>query len=72
MKEITQQESLTSKTLEASGRLTQNQLILIKTLKQKAIEGYKDAHGENNKLVAMWHDGYIRALDHVLDNYEKS
>ena len=69
MTEITQQESLTSKTLEASGRLTQDQAILVRTLKLKADEAYKKAHQEGNKAQEIWHDGYVTALHHVLDNY---
>lgn len=69
MTEITQQESLTSKTLEASGKLTQNQMIYVKTLKLKAEEAYKEAHEEGNKVQKVWHDGYVTALLHVLDNY---
>ncbi|MAI81321.1 MAG: hypothetical protein CMQ74_00735 [Gammaproteobacteria bacterium] len=69
MTEITQQESLTSKTLEASGKLTQNQEILVRALKQKAEEAYKEAHKEGNKVQEIWNDGYVTALLHVLDNY---
>ena len=69
MTEITQQESLTSKTLEASGKLTQNQAILVRALKQKAEEAYKKAHQEGNKVQEIWNDGYVTALLHVLDNY---
>ena len=69
MTEITQQESLTSKTLEASGKLTQNQMIYVKTLKLKAEENYAKAHEEGNKVQEVWHDGYVTALLHVLDNY---
>ena len=69
MTEITQQESLTSKTLEASGKLTQNQAILVRALKQKAEEAYKEAHKEGNKVQEIWNDGYVTALLHVLDNY---
>ena len=69
MTEITQQESLTSKTLEASGKLTQNQAILVRALKQKAEEKYKEAHKEGNKVQEIWNDGYVTALLHVLDNY---
>jgi len=69
MTEITQQESLTSKTLEASGKLTQSQAILVKALKQKAEEAYKEAHKEGNKVQEIWNDGYVTALLHVLDNY---
>ena len=69
MTEITQQESLTSKTLEASGKLTQNLAILVRALKQKAEEAYKEAHKEGNKVQEIWNDGYVTALLHVLDNY---
>ena len=69
MTEITQQESLTSKTLEASGKLTQNQEILVRALKQKAEEAYKEAHKKGNKVQEIWNDGYVTALLHVLDNY---
>ena len=69
MTEITQQESLTSKTLEASEKLSQNQAILVRALKQKAEEAYKEAHQEGNKVQEIWNDGYVTALLHVLDNY---
>ena len=69
MTEITPQELQTSKTLEASGKLTQNQAILVRALKQKAEEKYKEAHQEGNKVQQIWNDGYVTALLHVLDNY---
>jgi len=69
MTEITQQESLTSKTLEASEKLTQSQLILVKALKLKASESYREAHVAKDSTASYWHDGYITALNHILDAY---
>lgn len=66
---IIPQEFPTSKTLEASGKLTQNQAILVRALKQKAEEAYKEAHKEGNKVQEIWNDGYVTALLHILDNY---
>ena len=69
MTEITQQESLTSKTSVASEKLTESQLILVKALKYKASESYKEAHVAKDSTASYWHDGYITALNHVLDAY---
>ena len=69
MTEITQQESLTSKTSVASEKLTQSQLILVKALKLKASESYREAHVAKDSTASYWHDGYITALNHVLDAY---
>jgi hypothetical protein len=69
MTEITQQESWTSKTSVASEKLTQNQLILVKALKLKASESYREAHVAKDSTASYWHDGYITALNHILDAY---
>ena len=69
MTEITQQESLTSKTLEASESLTPNQKILVNAWLQKANESYAEAHQHKNKVQEYWHDGYITALKHLMDIY---
>jgi len=69
MTEITPQESLTSKTSVASEKLTESQLILVKALKYKASENYREAHVAKDSTASFWHDGYITALNHVLDAY---